>query len=212
MAVTSDKVFLRSFRWLGASVQWMQSNIPEVGVAPLPNFPLKNKLGDALRTQLGLELDKTEATVDPKNFKTSNAAAGSLAVATMVTGEALAALKTLGAVLDDLAAGSLSIDDLSAVIQQIDRIVNADPGKPPSAYSVAKLLLILSGDVDAPNADAPARRLIYTLLGKNPDVVDAPTEAKVLEMQAVMGLAIIAVGTILDRAFRSEERRVGKEC
>ncbi len=201
MAVTADKVFLRSFRWLGASVQWMQSNISDVGVAPLPTFPLGSKLGDALRTRLGLELDKTEATVDPKNFKASHASSGSLAVATMVTGETLAALKTLGAVLDDLAAGALSIDDLSAVIQQIDRIVNADPGKPPSAYSLAKLLLILSGDVDAPDADAPARRLIYTLLGKNADVADAPTEAKVLEMQAVMGLAIIAVGTILDRAF-----------
>ena len=201
MAVTSDKVFLRSFRWLGASVQWMQDNIPDVGVAPLPAFPLGTKLGDALRTKLGLELDKTAATVVPKNLRASNAAAGSLAVATMVTGETLAALKTLGAVLDDVAAGTLSIDDLSAVIKQIDRIVNADPGKPPSAYSVAKLLLILSGDVDAPDADAPARRLIYTLLGKNPDAVDASTEAKVPEMQAVMGLAIIAVGTIIDRAF-----------
>ena len=64
MAVTSDKVFLRSFRWLGASVQWMQNNIPEVGVPPLPNFPLKNKMGDALRTQLGLELRHNVHAVD----------------------------------------------------------------------------------------------------------------------------------------------------
>ena len=121
----------------------------------------------------------------------------------MVTGETLAALKTLGAVLDDLAAGSLSIDDLAKVIQQIDRIIDATPGKPPSAYSIAKLLLILSGDVDEPDASAPARRLVYILKGANPDVADAAIDAAVDELQAIIGLAIVAVGTIVDRAFAS---------
>ena len=198
MAVTSDKVFLRSFRWLKASVQWLQDHVHSPG--PLP---LGAKLGDALRTKLGLELGQDENTVDPRTFKANYAAAQSLAVATMVTGETLAALKTLGAVLDDLAAGSLSIDDLAKVIQQIDRIIDATPGKPPSAYSIAKLLLILSGDVDEPDASAPARRLVYILKGANPDVADAAIDAAVDELQAIIGLAIVAVGTIVDRAFAS---------
>ncbi len=196
MAVTSDKVFLRAFRWLKASVAWLQANVPSPG--PLP---LGAKLGDALNTKLGLQLDQAEATVDPTQFKASYAAAGSLAVAAMVTGETLAALKTLGEVLDDLAAGSLSLADLAKVIQQIDRIVDAQPGKPPSAYSIAKLLLILSGDVDAPEADPPARRLVYRLKGGNPDAADAAIDAAMDQLQAVIGLAVVTVGTIVDRAF-----------
>jgi len=194
--MASDKVFLRTFRWLKASVAWLESHVPSPG--PLP---LGSKLGDALRTKLGLQLDQAEASVDPTQFKASFAAAESLAVATMITGETLAALKTLGAVLDDLAAGTLSIDDLAQVIRQIERIVDATPGKPPSAYSIGKLLLILSGDIDAPDAAPPAKRLVYTLKGGNPDVGDAAIDAALDELQAIIGLAIIAVGTIVDRAF-----------
>ena len=79
---------------------------------------------------------------------------------------------------------------------QIDRIIGAEPGKPPSAYSIAKLLLILSGDADEPDDKPPARKLVLLLMN-SPGLSDA----QVAEPQMILGLAIMAVGTILDRSF-----------
>ena len=101
-----------------------------------------------------------------------------------------------GDVAGRLGAGNVGLDDLGKVVQQIDRITNATPGKPPSAYSIAKLLLILSGDVDEPENAPPARKLVQ-LLTNSP----ALTDAQVAEPQMILGLAIIAIGTILDRSF-----------
>ena len=197
MAGTADLVFLRAFKWLQASVSALEADINGPGSGPVA---LATPLADLLRTHLGLELDKTAATIDPNNFAASNAEAQSLAVATMVTGETLAALKTIGELLAGLGGGGLGIQDLSKVIRQISRIVSADPGKPPSAYSIAKLLLILSGDADEPDAQPPARRLVYLLKGQDP-AGNAMSAAQVTEGQMIIGLAIMAVGTILDRSF-----------
>ncbi len=195
MAVTSDKVFLRAFAWFQAAVNHLQAQAaPPALAAPL---------GDALRTRLGLELDKTVATINPSAFAATRAAAQSLAMATLVTGETVAALKTLGEVLAHLDQGHVDLGDLVKVVQQIDRIVGAQPGKPPSAYSIAKLLLILSGDADAPAADPPARRLVHIIKGLDP-AGGALNNAQVVEGQAILGLAIMALGTLIDRSFNTD--------
>ena len=195
MAGTSDTVFLRTFAWFQAAVNHLQAQaVPTALAVPL---------GDALRTRLGLELDKTATTIDPSGFAATRAAAKSLALATMITGETVAALKTLGEVLAHLEEGNVDLADLVKVVRQIDRIVGAQPGKPPSAYSVAKLLLILSGDADAPAADPPARRLVHIVKGLDP-AVGGLTNAQVLEGQAILGLAIMALGTVIDRSFNTD--------
>jgi hypothetical protein len=188
MAGTSDAVFLRAFRWFQSAVDFLHGEIPAAALA--------DPLASVLRTGLGLELDKTEATIDPSAFAATRAAAESLALATLVTGETVAALKTLGEVLADLHAGNAGLDDLVKVVRQIDRILGAQPGKPPSAYSLAKLLLIVSGDADEDAADPPARRLVNILLGRAPD-----SAADVAEPQAVLALALMAIGTVIDRSF-----------
>ncbi|HEY9066583.1 MAG TPA: DUF6603 domain-containing protein, partial [Burkholderiaceae bacterium] len=195
MAGTSDKVFLRAFKWFLASVDALAADIPATGPVALAA-----PLTDLLRKNLGLALDKTAATIDPNNFAASNAQAQSLAVAAMVTGETLAALRTVADILKDLANGNLGLGDLSKVIQQISRITSATPGKPPSAYSIAKLLLILSGDADAPDAAPPAKRLVNLLTGRSADDTSL-SAAQITEAQMIIGLAIMAVGTILDRSF-----------
>ncbi|WP_394788310.1 DUF6603 domain-containing protein [Rhodoferax sp.] len=192
MAGTADKVFLRAFQWLQAAVDALE--------ADLQGTPLLPPLDDALRNRLGLQLGQTAASINPNNFNASHAEAQSLATATMVVGETLAALKTIGDLLGAIGDGNLNLGDLSKVIQQIQRITSADPGKPPSAYSIAKLLLILSGDADAPDTDAPARRLVYLLKGADPAGNSLPA-AQLAEGQMVLGLAIMAIGTILDRSF-----------
>ncbi|HEY4957824.1 MAG TPA: DUF6603 domain-containing protein, partial [Caldimonas sp.] len=197
MAGTADLVFLRAFKWLQAAVSALEADINGPGSGPIA---LATPLADLLRTHLGLELDKTAATIDPNNFAASRAEAQSLAVATMITGETLAALKTIGELLAGLGNGNIGIADLSKVIRQISRITSADPGKPPSAYSIAKLLLILSGDADEPDAQPPARRLVYLLKGQDP-AGNAVPAAQVTEGQMIIGLAIMSVGTILDRSF-----------
>jgi hypothetical protein len=191
MAGTSDKVFLRAFRWLKEAVDKLETALPSGG-----GFDLSGTLTDIFRTKLGLQLDKTTATIDPSTFSATRAEAQSLAIAAMITGETLAALRVLGDVLSDIAAGTIGLDDLSKIIQQIDRITNATPGKPPSAYSIAKLLLILSGDAEEPDNRPPARKLIQLLLNNN-----GLSDAQVAEPQMIVGLAIIVVGTILDRSF-----------
>ena len=197
MAGTADLVFLRAFKWLQASVSALEADINGPASGPVA---LATPLAALLRTHLGLELDKTAATIDPNAFAASNAEAQSLAVATMVTGETLAALKTIGEILAGLGNGNVGIGDLSKVIKQIARITSATPGKPPSAYSIAKLLLILSGDADEPDAQPPARRLVYLLKGQDP-AGNAVPAAQVAEGQMIIGLALMLVGTILDRSF-----------
>ena len=189
MAGSSDQVFLRAFRWFKAAVDQLQTEIPSGGPVNL-----SGTLTDILRTKLGLELDKTAATIDPSTFAATRAEARSLATATMVAGETLAALRLLGDVLSNAGTATPGLDDLSRIVQQIDRITGASPGKPPSAYSIAKLLLILSGDADEPDDQPPARKLILLL---KPGLSDA----QVLEPQMILGLAVMVVGTILDRSF-----------
>ncbi|WP_157615883.1 DUF6603 domain-containing protein [Rhizobacter sp. Root404] len=194
MAGTADTVFLRAFKWFQVSVEHLHGQIPVAALA--------DPLRDALKTRLGLELDKTAAQIDPSAFAVAHAAAESLAVATLVTGETLAALRTLGAVLANLGNGNVDLNDLVAVVRQIERIIGADPGKPPSAYSIAKLLLIVSGDADEPDGPLPARRLVYIMKGEDP--AGHASDASVAEPQAIVGLAIMAIGTIIDRAFGND--------
>ena len=195
MSGTADTVFLRAFSWLQTSVTALEADLQASGPPQLVT-----PLIDALRTRLGLELNKSAALVDPNGFNASHAQAQSLAVATMVVGESLAALKTIGELLAAIGGGNAGLSDLSNVIKQIKRIVSSDPGKPPSAYSIAKLLLILSGDAEAPVGDAPARRLVYMLKGQDPAGNAVPAQT-VADDQMVLGLVIMAIGTILDRSF-----------
>ena len=191
MAGTSDKVFLRAFRWFQTAVTELDASIPSGG-----GFDLSGTLTDIIRTKLGLQLDKTEATIDPSTFSATRAEAESLAIAAMVTGETLAALRVLGEILADINSGNIGLDDLSKVIQQIDRITNATPGKPPSAYSIAKLLLIISGDSEESDDAPPALLLVKLLMNNN-----NPSTEQADQAQMIVGLAVIAIGTILDRTF-----------
>ncbi len=195
MAGTADIVFLRAFKWFQTSVSALETDL-NAGGPPQLVAPLL----DALRTRLGLELNKTSATIDPNNFNASRAEAQSLAMATMVVGESLAALKTVGELLAALGGGNIGLGELSKVIKQIKRITSAEPGKPPSAYSIAKLLLILSGDADAADGDPPARRLVYLLKGADPAGNSLAAQV-VADAQMALGLVIMAIGTILDRSF-----------
>jgi hypothetical protein len=195
MAGTSDQVFLRAFRWFQSAVDFLHGEIPAPALA--------DPLAAVLRSGLGLELDKSAVTINPNAFAATRAAAQSLALATLVTGETLAALKTLGRILAQLEAGALPLDELVDVVKQIDRLLDTNvAGKPPSAYSIAKLLLIVSGDADEGAAAPPAQRLISILMGRDPDNNPLPPN-QLEEPQAILALALMAVGTVIDRSFDS---------
>ena len=102
----------------------------------------------------------------------------------------LTALKTLGRILAQLEAGALPLDELVDVVKQIDRLLDTNvTGKPPSAYSIAKLLLIVSGDADEAAAAPPAQRLISILMGRDPDNNPLPAN-QLEEPQAILALAL----------------------
>lgn len=193
MAIEPDKVFLRSLKWFKDAVTRLEGKLPS---AP---FDLSATLTEIIRTRLGLQLNlnpNNPNSIDLETFQATNAEAESLAVAALVTGESLAAIRTLGDVLAAIASNQAGLDDVSRVIKQIDRILDAGvAGKPPSAYSIAKMLLILSGDADDTNVDNPALKLTQLLTGKN------TTNAAFLDAQMTLGLAVIVVGTILDRSY-----------
>lgn len=104
---TAERVFLRAFKWLQTTVDALETDLqvgrPRALVAPL---------ADAVRTRLGLELNQSAATIDPRGFNASHAHAQSLATATMVVGEALAALNTVGGLLANVGAGNIGMADL----------------------------------------------------------------------------------------------------
>ena len=85
MAIAPDKVFLRAFKWFKDATQRLQTQLqPEVP----PN--IASTLTDVIRTRLGLQLNQNSNNLDLSTFEANNAEAQSLAVAAMVTGEALA--------------------------------------------------------------------------------------------------------------------------
>lgn len=193
MAIAPDVVFLRALKWFQVAVNHLEGKLPTTP------FNLRATLPEIIRTRLGLQLNlnaNNPNSINLETFHATNAEAESLAVAALVTGESLAAMRTLGDVLSAIANNNLNLGDLAKVIQQVDRILNAGvEGKPPSAYSIAKMLLILSGDADEANDANPALQLTQLLTGNN------TTNANFLDAQMTLGLAVIAVGTILDRQY-----------
>lgn len=195
---TSDIAFLRSFAWFQASVTRLQGDLASAG-----SPGLSAALAAALRTQLGLKLDQAAGTINLAEFSATRAEAQSLAAATLVTGEVLSTLQLLGTVLKDLQSGGAVavLGALPEALQQIDRILRIDPahpGKPPSAYSIAKLLLMLSGDAALTGDAPPAGLLVHRLRGVAPGAMSASDLA---DAQMVIGLVIMVVGTVLDRSF-----------
>ena len=135
---------------------------------------------------------------DLADFKDNNAVSESLAFATQAVGEALVALNLVRQGVDALGANgspAAALGLVTPVMQQIERLRQLGAGsRYPSAFSLGKLLLTLSGDAQAnPAAGQEAQRLAQ-ILGAN-------SQAEIDNAQTAVGLLAMLLGSLIDRAF-----------
>ncbi|MDN5781830.1 MAG: hypothetical protein L0H23_07375, partial [Luteimonas sp.] len=186
---TPDKVFLQTYAWYQASIDHALGTVPAAD-------------RDAVRKLIWQALGVPDSAAPPanpdlNNFRDNDAAAESLAIACQVIAESLAALGFVKTAVDGLQGGNpaAALSVVGPVMQQIDRLTQLQAhSRYPSAFSIGKMLLMLSGDAQAnPPANHEADKLA-ALLG-------AVNAADVANAQASLGMVSLLLGSMLDRSF-----------
>jgi hypothetical protein len=180
-----DKLFTQTYRWFSSAI--------DRTLAPIPTAkPLMWQM-------LGI-LNAAAPPADPDldDFVDGGAHAESLAMAAQIIAESLAALDLVKQGVDTLKAGGPAalLALIAPVMQQIERLSDGLPKSSyPSAFSLGKILLTLSGDAKANPAAGNEANKLATLLGAS----DAQTQ----DMQAASGLVVLILGSMIDRSFRA---------
>lgn len=189
-----DKVFQQTYAWYRASI----ARVIAASAIPAAQQPQV----EALVWQMLGVLNAAAPPVDPDlaDFQDSGADAASLAVAATIVSEVLVALGHVRQAVDALGSGgnpAAALAIIGPVLDQVDRITKLDANsRYPSAFSIGKMLLMLSGDADAvPLAGHEADRLAQ-LLG-------AATPAAMSDAQAALGVVALVVGSAIDRSFKA---------
>ncbi|HLL20307.1 MAG TPA: DUF6603 domain-containing protein, partial [Rubrivivax sp.] len=188
-----DKVFKQAYAWYQQSIDRLlaASSLPAAQQGPV-------------REQLWQLLGVLNAAAPPANpdladFRDNGAAAESMALACNVVGEVLSALGHLKQAIEAVDGGgnpAAALAVVGPVMQQIDRLVTLAPNaRYPSAFSIGKMLLMLSGDAEVANV-APGHEAdrLAALLG-------AGNEADAARLQAAFGAVTLLLGSMLDRSF-----------
>ncbi len=188
---TPDKVFAQTYAWYGASIDRLLG----ASVIPAAERPAVEQL---IWQVLGvLNPSAPPANPDLSDFKDNGAAAESLAIACEVIAEALAALGYVKQAVDALDGGSpaAALAVIGPVMQQIDRLTQLQANsRYPSAFSIGKMLLMLTGDAQANPAAGHEADKLAALLG-------ATSAADVANAQSAFGIVALLVGSMLDRSF-----------
>ncbi len=184
---TPDKVFLQTYAWYKAAIDRL------IGASAIPagDRPAVEQL---IWQVLGLVNPAAPpANPDLSAFKDNGAAAESLASACEVIGETHSALGFVKQAIDGLQGGNpaSALAVVGPVMEQIDRLTQLQANsRYPSAFSIGKMLLMLSGDATAGPAAGHEADKLAALIG-------APTA----DGQAALGIVTLLVGSMLDRSF-----------
>ncbi|HKE94237.1 MAG TPA: DUF6603 domain-containing protein, partial [Povalibacter sp.] len=186
-----DKVFQQTYAWYKGSIE----RLVAASAIPAAQQPAVQQM---IWQMLGvLNPAAPPANPDLNDFKDNGAAAESLALACQVIGEALSALGYMKQAVDALNGGNpaAALGVVGPVMQQIDRLTQLQANsRYPSAFSIGKMLLMLTGDGQAnPPAGHEADKLA-ALLGAN-------SPADVANAQSALGIVTLLVGSMLDRSF-----------
>ncbi len=189
---TPDKVFQQTYAWYKASVDHM-----------LAASALSVAEQTTVRTLVWQALGVVNAAAPPANpdvtdFRDNGAAGESLALACQIIAETLVALGYIKDAVDAQQGGgnpAAALSVIGPVMQQIDRLTQLQANRNlPSAFSIGKMLLLLSGDAQAnPPANHEADKLA-ALLG-------AVNAGDVANAQAALGMVALLIGSMLDRSF-----------
>ncbi|APW36747.1 hypothetical protein RD110_05700 [Rhodoferax koreense] len=186
-----DKVFRQAYDWYRGAVTKAVAGLPAAQQAQAEQL---------LWQMLGLLQSDQPPPDDPdlEAFKDAGGAAESLAVAAQIVAEVLAALELVKKAVDGLQGGNpgAALAVVVPVFQQVQRLSQGVAGsRYPSAFSLGKMLLTLSGDaqVENPAAGQKAEQLAR-LLG-------AASAADIDDTQAALGWLALLVGCMIDRSF-----------
>ena len=186
-----DKVFQQVYGWYKASIDRLLA----ASVIPLADRPAVERM---IWQTLGVvNVAPPPANPDLADFNDNAAAPESLAMACQVIAEALAALGHIRQAVDALAPGgnpAAALAVIGPVMQQIDRLTPPQANsRYPSAFSIGKMLLMLTGDAQAGAAPTHEADQLAALLGA------APADAA--NVQSAFGLVTLLIGSMLDRSF-----------
>lgn len=187
-----DKVFAQTYAWYLSSLE----RILAASAIPAADQLQVRQLILAI---LGLVNPAAPpANPDLADFKDNGAAAESLALACQVIGETLSALAYLKQAIDAVQANgspAAALAVVGPVMQQIDRLTQLQANsRYPSAFSLGKMLLLLTGDAQANPAAGHEADKLAALLG-------AASPADIANAQSAFGMVLLLVGSMLDRSF-----------
>ena len=186
-----DRVFQQVYAWYKASIERM------LAASPLPAAD-RAAVEQLIWQALGV-VDPAAPPAAPEftDLRDNGAAAESLALACEVIGETLAALGHVKQAVDGLAPGgnpAAALAVVRPVMEQIDRLTHLQPNsRTPSAFSLGKMLLVLSGDADAAAPAAHEADKLAAILGAG--------AADAANVQAAFGVLSVVLGSVLDRSF-----------
>jgi hypothetical protein len=186
-----DKIFEQTYDWFRQSV----TRALDASAIPAGQ---KAQVEQLVWQMLGLKNPAAPpGDADLSDFNDTGAAAQSIALASQILAESLVALEFVKQGVDALQGGSPAalLGLISPVMQQIERVSNIEPGsRYPSAFSLGKILLTLSGDAAAgPPAGNEAAKLA--------EMTGATGAAGIQNAQTALGLVTMLVGALIDRSF-----------
>ncbi|HYP67290.1 MAG TPA: DUF6603 domain-containing protein, partial [Thiobacillaceae bacterium] len=182
-----DKVFKQTYDWFRAAVTQALSAIP-AGQRP--------QVEQLVWQMLGV-LNPAAPPADPniEDFKTNGADAQSLALAAGVVGESLATLEYVKQAVDGLNGGNpaAALAVIGPLMHQVENFAKLPANSYPSAFSLGKMLLSLSGDAQATPAAGQEAAKLAQLLGASP--------AQSQDTQTALGMIVLLTGSMIDRSF-----------
>lgn len=187
-----DKVFKQTYAWFKTSIDHALSS---GGLTAAQRAQAEPLLWQALGV---LNAGAPPANPTLADFKEHAGAAESLAVAATIVAEALVSLGYMQQAVAGLQPGgnpASAIAVIGPALEQVDRLSHGQPGsRYPSAFSIGKILLMLSGDAQANPAAGHEADKLAGLLG-------AASLADIANAQAALGIVTLLIGSMIDRSF-----------
>jgi hypothetical protein len=186
-----DPVFKQVYAWYKTSIE------QSLATSPLPSTD-KDHVKTLMLQALGVTNPAAPGAIAFTDLQDNGAAKDSLALACQIIGEVLSALAPIKQAVDALGGGGNPAGVLAAVGPVMDQIDGLIPTpKPntryPSAFSIGKMLLGLSGDAGSGAPAGHEADKLAEILGAGAG--DAAT------VQAAFGVLSVVIGSILDRSF-----------
>lgn len=184
-----DKLFKQTYAWFSRAVDQTSSKIQPASQIPAAKTLIWQSLGI-------LNAAAPPADPDLNDFVDAGANAESLAIAAQIAAESLAALDLVKQAVDSLQGGGPAalLGLIAPVMQQIENLAQGLPkSRYPSAFSIGKMLLTLSGDASAAPAPGHEADKLAKLVGAS--------NAQSADTQAALGVVTLIIGSIIDRSF-----------